>query len=171
MRHQGIAAAIAICAFAFATTATKAEKLSNAYLSQINCDGAEMDLPSSAADTAKYVNPDDEETSTLHSPFSSEQVRTEYKSWRKEFAKSLVSGLNNCKNAKEQNRITGMLSMDQAYIGHALGSADWQTSTNLALQKLTKCASDYYAQQKGADCQTLIDELVKYKVKWSEVTP
>jgi hypothetical protein len=42
-------------------------------------------------------------------------------------------------------------------------NGEWQPIMNLAIQPYTRCESDYFAEKKGADCQTRAEELIGYK--------
>lgn len=135
------------------------ERATPAEVSQMNCDGAAMNLPDDAKDAAKYIN--------IPELGSVEKVHRAYAKWKNEGFHYLKQDFARCKDPKERNRIEGMLQADHAYVLHAYDNPEWHNRMNLTVQKLNRCVVDYYAQTKGAECETLLDEMISNKVKWN----
>lgn len=129
--------------------------------SAMNCEAAANSLP--------WIEV--REAGRIQSEADAKKVESDTKRFIKATQRYFSEFLGFCHDAKEHNRILANYNFDFAIIEHALGSESWKMTTNLALQQLTRCTSDYFAQRKGAECQTQMDELAMDKVTWSLTTP
>ena len=87
--------------------------------------------------------------------------------WRKAIVayNTEVRYVNSCTPGPIVNIFQAYLSADKAVIDKHNGD-DPQTDLNLAMQRFTKCASDFFAKPQGAQCQTMTETLAKLKVEW-----
>jgi hypothetical protein len=76
----------------------------------------------------------------------------------------------NCSESENSLYIVSFLDVWHSWLLHE-SNKSWDTSLELAIQMLTKCASHYYATPNGARCENWQEKAIAWKTKWEEGGP